>query len=338
MAARAGVSAAIVSVVVSGREGGGIRVGPATRQRVWDAVRELGYVPNPVARSLAGGRSRMLGVFTYEPVFPIERPNFYYPFLVGIEEEAEARDYDLVLFTRTDASGNRAIYRNGVNQLQIVDGAIMFGTKEDRDELARLVRDGFPFVFIGRRDLGTEQLSYVAADYVNATKEVTRHVLDCGHRQVALLAGPDDHETVRDRRDGFRAAFTERATTVDENLVFRLRGEELTTEFVRAQLDRGVTAFVTEGGDACRTLLDVLASLGVRVPDAVSVASLGSFLHEAELPPSVTTFDIPRNEMGHRALALLDEILSKPDDPAPRREMLPCTFVEGRTVAAPPAN
>src|SRR6056297_2228719 len=87
VARQAGVSPAVVSTVLNGAGRGSVRVGPEAAARVRQAVRELGYVPNPVARNLAGGKNRILGMFTFESIFPIERPNCYSPFLIGFEAE-----------------------------------------------------------------------------------------------------------------------------------------------------------------------------------------------------------------------------------------------------------
>lgn len=89
IAALAGVSQATVSLVINNRSGKYRQITEETRQRVWAAVAELGYVANPAARMLAGGRNGLLGVYTFESVFPLDPRDFYYPFLLGVEEEAE---------------------------------------------------------------------------------------------------------------------------------------------------------------------------------------------------------------------------------------------------------
>ena len=173
VAKAAGVSAATVSAVVNNPPGSQIRVGDATRQRIWDAVHALGYVTNPVARSLAGGKNHIIGIFTYESIFPLEYHNFYYPFLIGLEEEAQARGYDLLLFTSASLpQGGRSVYRQGANRLPLADGVIFLGLNENKEELATLVEQGYPLVFIGRRELPRGELSYVAADYAQATAEI----------------------------------------------------------------------------------------------------------------------------------------------------------------------
>jgi hypothetical protein len=101
-----GVSQATVSLVLNNRTGDDVRIAPETRQRVLDAIRATGYVADPVARRLVSGRNRILGVFTYEPVFPSTAADFYHPFLVGIEQRAEQLGCDLLLFTSSSqASG-----------------------------------------------------------------------------------------------------------------------------------------------------------------------------------------------------------------------------------------
>ena len=106
----ANVSPAVVSKVVSNRSGSNIRVSSDTVSRVLAAVKELGYVPNPVARSLARGQNYILGVFTHESIFPVDQRSFYHPFLLGIEEEAEKQGYDLLLFTSTYTPGGKRTY------------------------------------------------------------------------------------------------------------------------------------------------------------------------------------------------------------------------------------
>ncbi|HEY6799811.1 MAG TPA: LacI family DNA-binding transcriptional regulator, partial [Agromyces sp.] len=103
-----GVSQATVSIALRGGLAAE-QVAPATRQSVLDLAAQLGYSANAVARSLRGGRNRILGLFTFEPVFPIEQRDFYYPFLVGVEQGAAESDHELLLFTSAGATGTRRI-------------------------------------------------------------------------------------------------------------------------------------------------------------------------------------------------------------------------------------
>src|SRR5687768_10794545 len=162
----AGVSKSAVSAVLNNRVGEGIRVSEETQQKIRDAVQTLGYVPSLAARNLARGRNNLLGVFTFESIFPIDSRNFYYPFLMGIEEEAAQQGYDLLLATAAhDPESRGRIYRNGTNRLQLADGVVLLGHSSDKQEVYRLLEDGFPFVYVGRRESPHDNISYAAADY-----------------------------------------------------------------------------------------------------------------------------------------------------------------------------
>src|SRR5687768_15463198 len=129
----AGVSKSAVSAVLNNRVGDGIRVSEETQQKIRDAVQVLGYVPNPVARNLARGHNNLLAVFTFEAMFPIDSRNFYYPFLMGIEEEAAQQGYDLLLSTAaSDLDMRGRIYPKGSNRLQLADGAVLLGQSPNK--------------------------------------------------------------------------------------------------------------------------------------------------------------------------------------------------------------
>ena len=124
-------------MVLGGRADGGARISELTRKHIIDVARDLGYSINPVARSLAGGRNRLLGVYTFEAVFPAVGRDFYQPFLLGIEREAERVGYDLLLFTSASMPGKRrSIYAGGVNRLALADGSILLGRQDDKAEIA----------------------------------------------------------------------------------------------------------------------------------------------------------------------------------------------------------
>ncbi|MBO0782232.1 MAG: LacI family DNA-binding transcriptional regulator [Ktedonobacteraceae bacterium] len=337
VAALANVSPAIVSLVINGRVNGNVRISQEAQQRVWDAIYELGYVVNPVARKLAGNQSRMLGVFTYEAIFPLEYHDFYYPFLIGIEEEAQAQDYDLLLFTRPDGSGKRSIYKDGVNSLQVSDGSILLGVYEEPDEITRLLAEGFPFVYVGRREIPGEEIAYVAADYVDATRQVVAYMHSQGHRQIAYLYDHDGRrrEAQHDRQQGYILAVRE--LSIKEQLI-ACSASAFTPERLQHYLAAGITAILFETVNYAHLLLSAASVLGKSVPRDISCAILGDPLNEIQNIPDLTSFSIPRREMGREAVRLLIDLLTEGHTIENRQITLPCTFVRGQTVVPPPDN
>jgi len=339
VARAAGVSPATVSLVINNRTGGNVRITPETRQRVLEAVDRLGYVVDPAARRLAGGFNTLLGVFTFQPIFPLRHRDFYYPFLVGIESEAEKQGYDLLLFTSTGGPDRaRHVYNHGVNRLRMADGSVLLGVAEDRSELERLVREEYPFIHVGRREAKAGPVAYVGADYRSATTEVVRHMLAHGHTCIAYVGATQVLESLTDRRRGYREAFEQSGLSPDPKLSLHIKTpDSLTPDWLLGLLQQDVTALVVESGALASQVVRCIKVLGKTPPHDISFASLGDPYGDDELYPGITTFHIPRREMGAVAVRLLAQMLDGPDTADVPQIMLPCEFVPGDTVGRPPA-
>lgn len=331
----AGVSPATVSLVINNRLSGNVRIPPETQQRVLDAAQSLGYVADPVAQSLAGARNRLLGVFTFDAIFPVQFRDFYYPFLVGVERAAEELNFDLVLFTSTSAGGGkRRIYRQGANRLRLADGAVLLGSEEDKQEVQRLVDEQYPFVFIGRRELPGREISYAAADYAAATQELLSYLFSLGHRRIGYLGYRTTSESQNDRRLGYHRAFAEHELPLDPDWISLCAGENLPA-VLGHWLKQGVTAVVAETGPFVSLLVESCEQLAIRAPQDLSLAFLGDLSVDLPWQLRPTTFEIPRQEMGAAAVRLLAELLAQEDAAAVRQVTLPCRLAIGDSCAAP---
>ena len=340
IAKHTGVSQATVSLVLSGGATSD-QIADSTRQAVLAAAAELGYAVNVAARSLKGGRNHLLGLYTFEPVFPTDQRDFYFPFLLGVEEETARQGYDLLLFSSV-TSGDRAIYAGGANRLKLADGCVLLGRHVRREELGELVREDFPFVFIGRREIEGAELSYVGADYVRATSDLVGELVRLGHKKILYLRAAEDTEPTRDREAGYRQGLAEGGLLVDESLIRRLADpEDLSPDFVEHWVtSAGVTAILVEPSEDNRltVALDAIsAAARIRFPHDCSIALLGD-------PPSWTPdlrdwtrFSLPRAEMGRTAVQLLVDLLGDPAG-APRQVTVPCAFVQGDSIGPAPVS
>ncbi|MEV8506432.1 LacI family DNA-binding transcriptional regulator [Actinoplanes sp. NPDC051475] len=323
-----GVSQATVSLVLNGRHDADVRIAPGTRERVLQAIRSTGYVADPIARRLAARHNRILGVFTYEPVFPAGLGDFYHPFLVGIEECAERVGCDLLLLTSAPVvDGRRRIFHPD-NRLRLADGCILLGRSLDPAELARLVAEAQPFVSVGRRDDAGGPVPYVGADYPAATAAQVRAAVALGHRRLVYVgqgAGPESHA---DRLRGFAAAAA--AAGVDgRHLPIAGSGAAEVLDAIRA--DRRTCVFVEEFADGV-AIAEVAAARGLRVPEDLSLVALGDPTRPAATDIDVTGYRIPRREMGWQAVEVLAGMLAGEDGPTQR--ILACEPVAGTTLAA----
>ncbi|MGV9779018.1 LacI family DNA-binding transcriptional regulator [Streptosporangium sp. NPDC003464] len=324
IARMAGVSQTTVSLVLNNRADADTRISPETRERVLRAIRQTGYVADPAARRLADRRNRILGVFTYEAVFPAEDADFYHPFLLGIEERAEEAGCDLLLFTGAGAAGGRRRIFNGDSRVRLADGCLLLGRNVDRDDLARLLSEGVPFVSVGRRDDAGAPVPYVGADYLPAVRALVERAVRLGHRRLAYVGPGTGAESSADRLRGFRGAVA--AAGVDG---IRVPTADRTPDGLLDELaGAGATAaFVEEWADGL-AVARAARERGVAVPGELSLLALGAPTRPARL--DFTGFRIPRREMGRRAVELLAEVLESGGTP---QELLPCELVDGATLA-----
>ena len=209
MARHAGVSIATVSRVVNGIA----TVAPDLAERVWSAIKEVGYVPNTQARALVSGRSRILGLVVSEITNP------FFPELVQeFENLAVEQGYEVFIgstnydTTRTEALIRRMLQRS-------VDGvAIMtFGIEEEL--IQKLVERAFPLVFV---DAGPDlpNIRILKVNYGEGIREAVQHLAALGHRRIAFISGPLQMRSAIARRDAFLGAMAELGLTVPpEHLV-----------------------------------------------------------------------------------------------------------------------
>ncbi len=325
IARMAGVSQATVSLVLNNRQDGGVRIAPETRARVLEVIRRTGYVANPIARRLHDRRNRILGVFTYEAVFPSTRADFYQPFLEGIEEQAEAVGCDLLLFTGAKAAGGQRRIFSDDSRVRLADGCVLLGRTVDRDDLAQLLAEGIPFVSIGRRDDAGGPVPYVGADYSAAVSDLVGRAVAHGHRVIAYAGPGTGAESSADRLRGFQEAVAAHG----------IEGPHLPTASLERLRDAGVTAVLAEEVSDGAALVLAARENGLSVPGDLSVLMLGAATRPAPGDVGLTGFRIPRREMGRRAVQALTEVLEHGTTP---RELLPCAFVEGSTLGAPTAH
>ena len=198
VAQRAGVSIATVSRAVNGIS----TVAPELAERVWSAIKEVGYVPNTQARALVSGRSRMLGLVVSEITNP------FFPELVQeFENLAVEQGYEVFIgSTNYEAVRTEALIRRMLQRS--VDGvAIMtFGIEEEL--IQKLVERAFPLVFV---DAGPDlpNIRVLKVNYGEGIREAVQHLAALGHRQIAFISGPLQMRSAVARRDAFLGAMAE---------------------------------------------------------------------------------------------------------------------------------
>lgn len=330
----AGVSVPVVSAVITGKKGT-TRVSEAVAEKVRKAIRELGYVPNPIARSLSNARNNIIGVFTFDPVFPSHRDNFFFPFVEGIERKVDGSGFDLLLFTASATKGDmRKIFPDGVNRLATTDGSIILGETHDPGEIKSLANEDFPFVLIGRRDISGIDLSYVAANYAKATQELVSKFWNLGHRRFCYVAEPIEHESQTDRIAGFQARFRDELDDSFSSIYHMIDMDGDGHRAFRELTQQRCTAVFAESARIAEILIRQYKSNGYEIGRDVSICLLNDPLTISCRQHKLTHIAVPRIEMGAKAAELLLERLEHGIEV--RKVSLDCEIVEGQTVGPAP--
>lgn len=271
VAKAAGVSISTVSYALSGKR----PVSEKTRRRIEAAVADLDYRPNAGARMLAGRRTHIFALT--EPL----RPDTYAPthmaFVLAASVAARRKDYDILLLTDEEASvGMRRVAESGlVDAILVLDVA----PTDERVELARQL--GTPAVFIGVPD-DREGLVCVDLDFSAAAELAVDRLADAGHARVGLIGQPPESYRLSNFPPRVRDGFLRRAEERRLPSSFRMPDgpgtpAERTRRAVSDMVDDGVTGLVLQCSEEAHVaVLDELQRRGLRVPDDVSLISVGS--------------------------------------------------------------
>lgn len=334
VAKRAGVSRGTVSLVLNNQANGRVPISEETQQRVREAAAELGYTPNPVAQMLVQGSNMLMGVFSYEMPFPYDEGDFFFPYLLGIQRAAIQNEYNVLLFTRSHRDGAASIYSEGMNGLHLADGSVLLGGDPDREELRRLADEGYPFVYIGRREVPGAEISWVANDYQQGSYDITGQLLELGHRHIAFVAGSLHLEHKIDKLKGVQQAVTTWAaqdghvSTIEDGLLHE------PARFVAHIREQGITAILTDDSKGLLGVLAICAQHGIAVPQELSVASLVSVDHPHLFDIRPTYVHLNRHQVGETAAQILVERLLGLREI--QQVLIPCRVVEGDSIGPAP--
>lgn len=322
----AGVSQATVSLVLNDASSAEGRIPQETRERVHKAIRETGYVADPIARRMAKGLNRILGVFTYEPAFPVEQADFFGPFLFGIEEAAQQMGYDLLLLTGAAHGAQRKIFSEN-NRLRLADGCLVLGRQFDQDELARLVSGDYPFVAVGRRNDAGGPVPYVGGDYATATAALVQRARELGHHRIAYVGPAQGAESTVDRWVGFSSAIAGMDFVAHVPAAAQPAAQTLDTLIA----SKASVVFFIELADAIQ-VEQLALQRGISIPGDLSIVVLGNHIRAEQTITRFTSFSIPREAMGHSAARMLVRRVES-QEPV-QQVLLPCEPVEGETLGA----
>ncbi|MBT3150731.1 LacI family DNA-binding transcriptional regulator [Streptomyces sp. CHD11] len=333
VARTAGVSVATVSHVLNNTR----PVRPHTRRAVLDAIEELGYTPNTLARSLVTSRTRSIGL----AVSAISNP-FFTEILQGVEAAALEHGYSLLIADPHDDPDHERKVVQLLHERR-VEGLIVAPSAQPHALLTYLGRHRVPTVFLDRLvrtpTAGGEGLRFdqVCAESTAPTAGLVTHLAGLGHRRIGLVAGLPGLSTTAERITGYRHGLAAAGLPYDERLL--VHGDSETAGAERATttllaLHAPPTALVTANNAMTIGALRTLRDHGLSVPRDIALCCFDDFAWADLFSPRLTAVAQPSREIGSRAVRVLLERLAEPDRPT-RTEQLPCAFVHRTSCGCP---
>ncbi len=288
-------------------------VKPSTRQKVLSTASQLGYVANLQARSLAGGKSNLIGLLVPN------LDNAYVNVLSqSIDEALSNAGYDLMVYTTHRKKGKEAQFVNtligGLSDGLLLMVPVIEDETSESSYLELLRQRQFPYVLIGQID---EQKKSTVVDSSNwqGSYEATRYLLELGHKKIAFITGFMAIHSARERLAGYKAALHEAAIGIDERLIvegdFQVQGGYKATLRL-LELSPRPTAIFASNDVSAFGAMDALRFAGLDVPKDMSVIGFDDVPQASTTYPKLTTVRQPLSEMGRLAVKLLLEQIEQP--------------------------
>lgn len=294
VARKAGVSGQTVSRVVNGR----LNVGQATRQRVLDAMRTVGYRPNSAARALRYGQFRSIGV-----IMGVASTLGNSRTLDAITSAAVANGYSITLMPVTRPTPGEVMGAFNMLDQQAVDGVVILIEEHELDQSEVEVPDGLPVVVIDSNP--RSGYTMVDTDQAQGAELATTHLLELGHRTVWHLSGPPYSYAAERREQSWRATLRRHSREVPPVVVGDWSAESGYVQGMKLCADPTVTAVFAANDQMALGLLRALHELARLVPAEVSVVGFDDMAEAAYFWPPLTTVRQSFAEVGRRAVAAL---------------------------------
>ncbi|QYR19258.1 LacI family transcriptional regulator [Paenibacillus sp. sptzw28] len=307
LAKAAGVSVTTVSRALNGYND----VNEETRKKIKRIAEQMSYRPNAVARSLVMKKTRTIGVILSEINRTGVKDAMSFEILCGINDRASELDYDILLFSSNPKKQLSKSYRDLCKERN-VDGAIIFGLRLYSPYLQQVVSDkNFPCVLIDIPLTG-KNLGYVSTDNQKGAMAAVDHLLDLGHRHIAMINGHDEASVSKERLEGYRAALEARGIDYRPELVMNGNfseegGAEAMYRIVLQHPE--VTAVFSASDLMVLGALGALERIGRKVPETMSIVGYDDISIASYCSPKLSTVRQDKYEMGYQAAQLLIDML-----------------------------
>lgn len=300
----AGVSASTVSRVLNNK---GV-ISESTSRRIQKAMKELNYIPNEAARSVATGSPKTIAL-----VIDVEDPGaysntFFHNTVFGIETTAHQNNYSLLVTNGAETFGGITSIERLVLGKK-VDGLIIPDSIASREFIEKMAEQRFPCVVLGRSEAPLVETSWVDINNVQAGALAVNHLYQQGYRRIAFLSDAGDEEVfLHDRTTGYQRELAVCGLPDSSERIFRCAPElEAGKQCVLSLLssDNPPDAVICSNDRQALGALRAALQMGVSVPDELGILSFDDTAVTELAEPSITSIDVNTYELGVQAAETL---------------------------------
>jgi LacI family transcriptional regulator len=322
----AGVSYATVSRVINNKG----NVNPDARERVLRAMTQLGYVANVQARSLAGGRSYVVGLLVQDL-----GTGYIGEIIRGIDDELAKAQYNLMLFTTHRRKVKESLFVTNLTKGS-ADGLLLVLPRNAEAYLESLRRRKFPYVLIDHQGIDELGPSVGASNWQGAF-DATSYLIKLGHRRIGFITGTLELGCSQKRLEGYKAALRANDLAIDPTLIqegdfYQPSGYKGAIELLKTS--QRPTAIFASNDSMAFGVMEAVREQGLSIPNDISIIGFDDVPQAANVHPRLTTVRQPLEHMGRVATNMLLESINNPDRP-PEKLELSTELIIGGTCQAP---
>ena len=301
VALKAKVSIATVSRVVNKSPH---KVNPITRERVLEAIKELDFRPNALAKGLLMKKTMTAGI-----IIPDISNPYYAEIVRGVQDMADHYGYAVILLN-TDRNPERITKHIYFLREKAVDGIIFSGGIIHGEKILSSLKELEDRVVVIGRHKG--DFSAVTIDNAGGATKATQHLIDLGHKRIGFIGGPDKSTSSKERFAGYRTALTQNDIAMDKDLIKKgdltpMSGYAAAKEMLKRD---GVSAILTANDQMAFGAIRAAKEYGIRVPQDLSVVGFDNIPFSFYFDPPLTTVEIPMYQLGAAAMEMLVNLIS----------------------------
>ncbi len=325
VAKEAGVSKSTVSRVLNDK----CDVNEKTRKKIQNVMEKLNYYPNSSARSLVTKKTHTIGL-----VVPDITDPFFLQFIKGAQDVGFTNNYNMMLVSSNWQVKDEWRYLKFLEEDR-VDGVLIISGRNISDSYIEFLESEKTPIVIVDRMLDKNIIPTVNVDNVNGAYITAKHLLENGHRKIAMVMGPSNMQAALNRSVGYRKAMKEYKIEVSEELIYEGDFSEesgyLATQKILKDWN-DITAIFYSNDSMAIGGLRVFKEKGISVPDDLSIVGCDNIRELSLIDPPLTTLSQPRYKMGYSGMELLINIIEENNNVYPEKIVFNMEFIKRKSV------